>query len=50
MYRDEAKMHAARERDFQHLESLIVDLQRRSKLLEGSLSDAQREFEDNLNN
>jgi hypothetical protein len=49
MYKDEIKMHSARDRDFQHLEALIDDLTRRSKLLEASLSDTQREYEDRIN-
>jgi predicted RNase H-like nuclease (RuvC/YqgF family) len=48
-YKDEIKMHGARERDFQHLESLINDLQRKTRLIEASLDDSQRDYEDKLN-
>ena len=48
-YKDEIRMHVARERDFQHLQDLIAELQRKTQLLELSLSDSQKEHEERLN-
>ena len=33
MYKDEIKSHSARERDFVHLQDLIADLERKTRLL-----------------
>ena len=48
-YKEEIKSHVARERDFQHLESLIAELHRKTQLLEHSLSESQKEHEERLN-
>lgn len=48
-YKDEIRMHATRERDFQHLEALIAELQRKTKAVEVGMDHTQKDYEDKLN-
>jgi hypothetical protein len=48
MYKTEIRKHGERERDFQHLESLIADLDRRTRLLDISINDLKAGHEDTL--
>ena len=47
-YKAEIRKHGERERDFQHLQSLIDDLERRSRVLELSITDLKKGHEDTL--
>lgn len=47
-YRDEIKNHQVRERDFQVLQQVILDLTRRIRGLEGETQHCQRDHEDRL--
>lgn len=47
-YREEIKNHQARERDYQMLQQVMLDLQRRIRGLEGEISQCQRDHEDKL--
>ena len=40
MYKEEIRVQAARDRDFEHLTNLIADLERRSRVLEVSIKDS----------
>lgn len=48
MYKTEIKKHGERERDFQHLESMIADLDRRSRLLDLSINEMKKSHDDTL--
>ena len=48
MYKEEIRVQAARDRDFEHLTHLIADLERRSRVLEVSIKDSLQVNEDNL--
>ncbi len=47
-YRDEIKSHQARERDYQLLQQVMVDLQRRIRGLETEIATSQRDHEDRI--
>ena len=48
MYKNEIKKHNERERDFQQLENMINDLDRRSRILEVSITDLKKDHEDTI--
>lgn len=48
MYKEEIRVQAARERDFEHLTALIEDLERRTQILESSLRESQKDHEEKL--
>lgn len=48
MYKDEIKSHTARERDFLHLQDMIADLERKTKLLQVGANENLKEHEDRL--
>ena len=48
MYKDEIKIQGTRDRDFEHLHNLIADLQRRTRVLEVSIDDSQKDHEGRL--
>ena len=49
MYKEEIRVQAARNRDFDHLQALIADLEKRSQALQGRIEDAQKDHEERLN-
>ena len=48
MYKEEIRVQGARDRDFEHLQTLIADLEKRTQALQGRIEDGQRDHEERL--